>query len=457
MSNALRFEIFSASDSAGGLALPRPDDLAALAARALAARRSLAEGSCPGADFLGWLDLPVAAEQWVAELLDLSISLMEDVEHLVVCGIGGSYLGARAVLEAFAEPGAQGGLQLRDTRGAPLGPEIHFAGEQLGSHAITGMLRRLRRKRFAVNVISKSGSTLETAVAFRLLRAQLEESFGDGADRRIIATTDPAKGALRALAESRGWRCFPIPPDVGGRFSVLSPVGLLPLAAAGLNIAGLLEGARRGRERFLAGDLETGGAGAVDLLLANPALHYAALRQHLRERGKAIELLAVFEPALARVGDWWAQLFGESEGKQGRGLFPARAAYSTDLHSLGQYVQDGPRHIVETFIGIDDPELGPTVPVLGPEDDGDGLASLAGRPLSSINAAAELGTMIAHDSGGVPVLRVVTPRLDEDALGELLYFFEAACAVSALMQDVNPFDQPGVEAYKREMRALLER
>ncbi len=461
MSDALRFEIFSASDSPGGAALPWTDDLPRLATRALAARRTLLARECPGADFLGWLDLPVQAEDWRGELESLARRLRGEIKHLVVCGIGGSYLGARALLEAFGEPGPTGGIILRGARGRALGPEVHFAGEQLGGQAIAGLLRRLRRKPFAVNVISKSGTTLETALAFRLLRELLGQQHGEAADRYIIATTDPAGGALRALATARGWQSFPIPPDVGGRFSVLSPVGLLPLAVAGLDIKALLAGARRGRARFLAGDIAAGDPGAVDVLLANPALHYAVLRRHLYAGGKSVELLAVFEPALARVGDWWAQLFGESEGKGGKGLFPARAAYSTDLHSLGQYVQEGPRHLVETFIAVETPPAGPLVPRLGgadgQEDDGDGLAALAGRPLADINAAAELGTMIAHDAGGVPVLRIILPRLDADSLGELVYFFEAACAVSALLLGVNPFDQPGVEAYKREMRTLLAR
>jgi glucose-6-phosphate isomerase len=461
VSDALRFEIFSASDSPGGAALPWTDDLPRLATRALAARRSLIARDCAGSEFLGWMDLPVQAEEWRGELSDLARSLRGEVKQLVVCGIGGSYLGARALMEAFAEPGPTGGLILRGPRGRALGPEVHFAGEQLGGQALAGLLHRLRRKTFAVNVISKSGTTLETALAFRFLRELLVTQHGEAADRYILATTDPTGGALRALATARGWRSFPIPPDVGGRFSVLSPVGLLPLAVAGLDIKALLAGARRGRTRFLAGDIPPGDPGAVDVLLANPALHYALLRRHLHAGGKAVELLAVFEPSLARLGDWWAQLFGESEGKGGKGLFPARASYSTDLHSLGQYVQDGPRHLVETFIALDTPPAGLVVPRLvaadGSDDDGDGLAALAGRPLADVNAAAELGTMIAHDAGGVPVLRIILPRLDAESLGELVYFFEASCAVSALLLAVNPFDQPGVETYKREMRTLLAR
>jgi len=461
VSDTLRFEIFSASDSPGGAALPWAADLPRLATNALNARRALLARSCAGADYLGWLDLPLAAEEWRGPLEELATQLRSEIKHLVVCGIGGSYLGARALIEAFAEPGPTGGLLLRGARGRALGPEIHFAGEQMSGQTLAGLLRRLKRKPFAVNVISKSGTTLETALAFRLLRELLIEQHGSAADRYILATTDPAQGALRKLALARGWRSFPIPPDVGGRFSVLSPVGLLPLAVAGCDLRALLAGARRARARFLSGEIAAGDPGAVDIPLDNPALHYAALRRHLHTGGKAIELLAVFEPALARIGDWWAQLFGESEGKGGKALFPARASYSTDLHSLGQYVQDGPRHLVETFIALAEPPAGPSVPLLrtpdGSPEDADGLAEFTGRPLAAFNAAAELGTMIAHDAGGVPVLRIVLPRLDLESLGELVYFFEASCAVSALLLGVNPFDQPGVEAYKREMRALLAR
>ncbi len=454
MSDRLQFEIFSASDSPGGAALPDAAALIGLAAETLDARRALLSGDCPGSDYLGWLDLPVHADQWVAELMDLSLSLVEDVDHLVVCGIGGSYLGSRAVLEAFAEPGPCGGLQVMDPAGnEPVGPEIHFAGEQLGSYHLEALLRRLRRKRFAVNVISKSGTTLETAVAFRLLRELLAEQHGDGADRHIFATTDPGRGALRAMADARGWQSFPIPPNVGGRFSVFSPVGLLPLAAAGLHVGGFIEGAQSARERFRSGEGEAG----ADLILGNPALHYAAIRSHLHRGGKAIEVLASFEPALAKVGDWWAQLFGESEGKDGKGLFPARAVYTTDLHSLGQYLQDGPRHLFETFLSIACPDAGPTIPEFDADSDGDNLNRLAGRSLADVNRAAELGTMLAHDGGGVPVLRMVMHERSEAALGELLYTFEAACGVSALMLGVNPFDQPGVEDYKSEMREQLEK
>jgi glucose-6-phosphate isomerase len=416
------------------------------------------DGTCPGADFLGWIDLPERAEAWIAEILDQALDLVERVEHLVVAGIGGSYLGARALLEALGRPGACGGSILLDQAGwEPIGPELHFAGEHLGGAELADLLRRLHRRDFAVNVISKSGTTLETAAAFRVLRAELERRYGaEGADARIIATTDPARGALRAMADRRGWRSFPIPPDVGGRFSVLSPVGLLPLAAAGLHVDALLTGAREARARLLDAPLPAAGSdGQLDALLDNPALHYAALRQHFLRQGLRVEILASFEPALGSLGDWWAQLFGESEGKDGKGLFPAGVAYSTDLHSLGQYVQEGPRQILETFLSVDEAPRGIDVPLRPDGEDEDGLNALAGRSLAELNRAAELGTMTAHDAGGVPVLQVALPVIGEAQLGELVFFFETACAVSALMQGVNPFDQPGVEAYKKEMRGNL--
>ncbi|MCP4549998.1 MAG: glucose-6-phosphate isomerase [bacterium] len=455
MSESIRLEIFSAQDSPGGRDFPDADQLQSLAARALQARNTLIDGTCAGSDFLGWLDLPSQAEEWVEEIQDLSLELVENVDHLVITGIGGSYLGAKALLQVFSSPGRFGGHVLLNESGKePIGPEIHFAGEQLGSFDLFELIQRLKRQKFAVNVISKSGTTLETAIAFRLLRAELQQRLGPRTDKHIIATTDPHNGALRAMANRNGWRTFPIPPDVGGRFSVFSPVGLLPLAAAGLHIDALLAGARRAQKAFLRGSLDADAAGQVDVLLSNPALHYAALRHHFFEAGKQIEVLAGFEPVMTGIGSWWAQLFGECEGKQGKGLFPTCASYTTDLHSLGQYLQDGPRHMIETFISIDQPDPGPVIPKM--DEDDDGLNSLAGRCLSDLNRAAELGTMTAHDAGGVPVMRIVMDELEESCLGELLYFFEASAAISALMLGVNPFDQPGVEAYKSEMRKQLE-
>ena len=451
MHESLSFRIHPDGADAPGLS-----DLAAPAAAALAARKQLLARECPGSDFLGWIDLPQRAEEWIPELLDLSLSLVESVDHLIVVGIGGSYLGARALLEAFAVPGPCGGLIVLDQAGwEPVGPEIHFVGTHLAGYDIERLLRRLGQRNFAVNVISKSGTTLETALSFRLLREALESRYGAAANEHIIATTDPDKGALRQMAEREGWRTLPIPADVGGRFSVLTPVGLLPLAAAGLHVQAFVDGAREGRSRFI--DRWSGENGKPDIeqIRMNPALHYAALRKHFYDGGKAIEVLASFEPQLARIGDWWVQLFGESEGKGGKGLFPARAGYSGDLHSIGQYMQDGPRHLLETFITVEQPPGKTRVPQ--PSGGADPADALAGRSFHEINRAAELGTMKAHGAGGVPLLQIELPRIDEASLGELIYFFEASCAISALMLGVNPFDQPGVEAYKREMRGQLDK
>jgi len=428
----LEFAVYSSS--------ARPDEAiwAELEARAGQARDALLDRSCAGSDFLGWIDLPERAEEGLPGLRRAATELSGRISDLVVVGIGGSYLGARALLAAFAEPGERGGLRIGD------GPEIHFAGQHLGGPALAGLLRRLGGRDFAVNIISKSGTTLEPAVAFRVLRGALERAKGAEAGRFIVVTTDPERGALRAEASERGWTSFAIPPDVGGRFSVLSPAGLFPLAVAGLDVAALLEGAAAERGRFL----------DSRRLDDNPAMAYAALRQRLYERGLALEVLATFEPELFRLGDWWAQLFGESEGKGGRGIFPASASFTTDLHSLGQYLQEGRRELFETFLRVS--RHAPALSVPERRDGDDGLGPLAGRPLQELNRAAEEGTIRAHDAGGLPILSVTIPVIGPAALGGLIYFFEAACAVSALMMGVNPFDQPGVEAYKREMRKLLE-
>lgn len=410
----------------------------ALSGRAGQARRSLITRNCAGSDYLGWLDLPLSAREELPALTSLADDLRGRISDLVVIGIGGSYLGSRALLEALAQPGERGGLRL------PGGPEIHFAGQHLGGRSLDGLIRRLRGRDFALNVISKSGTTLEPSVAFRLLRAELEAARGREAARFIVATTDPERGALRKMADGGGWASLSIPPDVGGRFSVLSPVGLFPLAVAGLDIEALLDGAAAERKRFFDEDSASG----------NPALRYAALRQYFHDTGLKVELLGSFEPELSRLGDWWAQLFGESEGKEGRGIFPVGAAFTTDLHSLGQYLQDGTGQVFETLLRVARPPEGPAVPRR--EDDLEGLNELAGRPMAEINRAAEEGTLRAHRSGGMPVLEVEIPEITEAALGGLIWFFEATCAVSALMLGVNPFDQPGVEAYKREMQRLLK-
>jgi glucose-6-phosphate isomerase len=391
----------------------------------LAARRG------PGHEFLGWLDLP-------AEIDDTHLSALEqaarragsDSEVVVVIGIGGSYLGARAILDAVGpRPGA---------------PELLFAGTSLGAGALQRVVQGLEGRDFRLCVISKSGTTLEPAVAFRILRHLLEERYGsEAAGARITVVTDAERGALRKQADAAGWESWVIPSDVGGRFSVLTPVGLWPLAVAGVDVRALVGGAAAMREACLTGDLH-----------ANPAHLYAATRYALYEQGFTTEVLASFDPSLRTVGEWWKQLYGESEGKGGRGIFPASTVYTTDLHSLGQYVQDGRRNLLETFMVVreDAPEV--TVPA-DRGDGGDGLDYLVGTPVDEINHKAFLGTRAAHVEGGVPCLTLEMDRVSATSIGALLYLFEKAVAVSGRLLGVNPFDQPGVEAYKREMFRLL--
>jgi glucose-6-phosphate isomerase len=399
---------------------------------------AIARREGPGADFLGWLDLPAAMSgPGLDRLEDAAGRAREDCDVVVVIGIGGSYLGAQALLSALADRTS--------------GPEILFAGTHLCSVGLHRLLRDIGDRDLRLCVVSKSGTTLEPAVAFRALRNLLEERYGrDNAQRRITAVTDAARGALRGMADAEGYDTYVIPDDVGGRFSVLTPVGLWPLAVAGLDLRALLEGA---------GDMAVVcGSEALD---ANPAHLYAAARHALYERGYVTEVLSTFRSGLHHLQEWWKQLFGESEGKDGKGIFPASCRFTTDLHSLGQYLQDGRRELFETFLVVDEgrPEL--TVPAdPGPDGadlDRDGLAYLVGRPLDEINRKAYEGTRTAHLAGGVPVLSIEMRELDERTLGGLIFFFEKAVAVSGRLLGVNPFDQPGVEAYKREMFRLLGR
>ncbi len=398
----------------------------------------LAAGQGPGAEFLGWRELP---QRMLGEerhrLLESAEQARADSDDVVVVGIGGSYLGAQAILTALADHCD--------------GPRILFAGTDLCATSLRRLEQALAGRDVRLCVVSKSGTTLEPAVAFRFLRRLLEERYGrDGASRRITAITDAEHGVLRQLAEREGYETFVIPPDVGGRFSVLSPVGLWPAAVAGIDIVRLLEGAV---------DMATTCDNPA--LTANPAHLYAAARTALYRAGYTTEILASFETGLRDLQRWWQQLFGESEGKQGEGIFPAVASYTTDLHSLGQYVQDGRRDLLETFLVVEETLPGMAVPA-DPGDDGadadrDGLAWLAGRPLDEINRKAYEGTRKAHREGGVPVLAIELKRLDEWSLGGLLMFFQRAVAVSGRLLGINPFDQPGVEAYKREMFGLLGR
>jgi glucose-6-phosphate isomerase len=388
---------------------------------------------------LGWLQWPETYDvEEFRRLEETAARIRDGFDAVVVVGIGGSYLGAKA---AMAMLGHAFHNQLpRDRR---RGPEMYFAGHQLGSLYMAQLLDMLEGKDFAVIVVSKSGTTTEPAAAFRLLRDRLEQAWGkEEAARRIFVVTDPQKGALRAMAERIGYTSFAIPPDVGGRYSVLTPAGLLPIAASGIDINEMMRGARSAMEDLADRSLEQ-----------NPALQYAVIRNLLYRKGMAVELFVSYEPSLAYFAEWWKQLFGESEGKDGKGLFPASAQFTTDLHSLGQYIQEGRRHLFETVLRVNDP--GADIPLPSASDDGDGLGFLAGRTLEDINRRALEGTVLAHVDGGVPNLIVDIPALTPYWFGYLVYFFEKSCALSGMLLGVNPFDQPGVEAYKTNMFALL--
>ena len=403
--------------------------------------RTLYEGTGAGNDFLGWLHLPSSITD--AQLTDIeqTAERLRACQAVVVIGIGGSYLGARAVIEALTDS-----FDALRTGADRTHPVILYAGNQIGEDYLSELCDLLRGRDFGIINISKSGTTTEPAIAFRILRSLLEENVGAAAAKeRIVAVTDRARGALRTLADREGYKTYVIPDDVGGRYSVLTPVGLLPIAVAGIDIRALVRGAVE-MERAVGPDVPFD---------RNPALRYAAARQALYREGKKIEILANFHPKLHYVGEWWKQLYGESEGKDHRGLFPAAVDLTTDLHSMGQWIQQGERTIFETVVSIDAPERTLSVPT--DADNLDGLNYLAGRRVDEINKMAELGTRLAHASGGVPNIRVSIPRLTADHLGGLLYFFEAACGISGYLSGVNPFDQPGVEAYKSNMFALLDK
>jgi glucose-6-phosphate isomerase len=393
------------------------------------AQRTLLEGTGAGAEYRGWLEpLAMVSDEELVQIETIAAELRANTDRLVVVGIGGSYLGARAVIEALAPPAEQ--------------DRVLWAGQNLSARYHADLLASLEGQRVAVNVVSKSGTTTEPAVAFRLLRQFVEKQAGaDGARQRIVATTDRQRGALRQVADATGYRTLPIADDVGGRYSVLSAVGLLPIAVAGIDIRALRQGAA-----------DCARAAAEPDPTKNPVLFYAAARNLLYGQGFLIEALASFEPRLHTVLEWWKQLFGESEGKDHMALFPASVEFTTDLHSMGQYFQEGRRALIETFVTIADGE--PEVLLPG-GDDADELVYLAGRPLTEINAAAQQATALAHRDGGVPNLTLTLPRLDAVHLGALLTFFERACGISGYLLGVNPFDQPGVEAYKKNMFALL--
>lgn len=406
------------------------------------ALEDLESGTGPGSDFLGWLKLPARLDpEEIRRIQEVSAEVRENAEVFVVVGIGGSYLGARAVIEAL---GSSFPFVCSGNGSGGHAPWIVFAGHNLSAKYLENLLEVIKSRSLYVNVISKSGTTTEPGLAFRLLRRHLVEKYGrEGAARRILSTTDAVKGALRRLSDQEGYRTFIIPDDVGGRYSVMTPVGLLPVAVAGISIEDLLEGARSMIDVCSFRDM-----------FENPAALYAAGRNLLASKGYLTEILVTYEPRLQALAEWWKQLYGESEGKQGKGIFPASAVFTTDLHSLGQWIQQGPRTILETLVHIQEEEVG-TLRVPEDPDAQDGLEYLAGKTWTEIQEKACAGTRIAHHQGGVPIFSIEVPRLNAYFLGQLLYFFEKACGVSGYLLGVNPFDQPGVEAYKQNVFALL--
>lgn len=400
------------------------------------AHQTLAQGSGEGSDYLGWLDLPVSEpNQEIIRIQKAAQRIRENSDILVVIGIGGSYLGPRAAIELLQGPNRNMGREKGD-------PMILFAGNNLSTRSWNELTHLLEGKDFSLCVISKSGTTTEPAIAFRNLKWLCERKYGtDGAKKRIYAITDRTRGALRQMVMDEGWESFAIPDDVGGRFSVLSPVGLLPMAVAGIDIIEVLRGAVDAKEEY---DLRS---------FENPVWLYAAVRSALYRKGKKIELLESFEPGFKMMGMWWQQLFGESEGKQGRGLFPAYAELTADLHSLGQLIQEGERNLFETMIRFDPPQ--DRCPIGDDVKDLDGLNYLAGKNLDHVEEQARFGTIQAHADGGVPVISIDGGELNERKVGELFWFFQLSCGISAYMLGVNPFNQPGVEGYKRNMFRLL--
>ena len=399
----------------------------------------LVSRSGQGNDYLGWIDLPVNYDrEEFARIKKAAEKICSDSEVLVVIGIGGSYLGARAAIE-FLRHGFYNNISKEQRKT----PEIYFAGNSISSSYLQGLIDVVGDRDFSVNIISKSGTTTEPAIAFRIFKEMLEKKYGkEEAAKRIYATTDKAKGALKHLSDEEGYETFVVPDDVGGRFSVLTAVGLLPIAVSGADIDKLMEGAASGREM------------ALNLPYAeNDAMQYAAVRNILHRKGKSVEILANYEPSLHYISEWWKQLYGESEGKDQKGIYPASVDLTTDLHSMGQFIQDGSRIMFETVMNVEKSRVELTI---GEEPvDLDGLNYLAGKTVDFVNKSAMNGTILAHTDGSVPNLRVDIPEQNEFYLGQLFYFFEFACGISGYVSGVNPFNQPGVESYKKNMFALL--
>ena len=396
----------------------------------------LTEGNGPGNDYIGWLQLPVAEPtEEMRRIQAAAQRIRNDSDAFVVIGIGGSYLGPRAAIELLQGPNHNMGKGKGN-------PQIYFAGNGLSTRHFNELCRLLEGKDFSIAIISKSGTTTEPAIATRALRSMLEKKYGvEGASKRIYAITDPAKGALRQMATEEGWETFVIPPNVGGRYSVLTPVGLLPLAVAGIDIEKLMKGAYEATKTY---DLRS---------FENPAWLYVGARNLLYRKGKKIELFASFEPGFRMMGGWWQQLFGESEGKDGKGIFPATAELTADLHSLGQMIQQGERNLFETMVRFDAPKDRAVIEF--DSKDLDGLNYLCGKSLDFVDEKAYLGTMAAHVDGGVPVITMDMGELCDEKMGEMFYFLELCCGISAYTLGVNPFNQPGVELYKRNMFTLL--
>lgn len=402
------------------------------------ANQMIEEKKGPGDDFLGWVDLPINYDkEEFARIKKAAEKISADSEVLVVIGIGGSYLGARAVIEALSHNFKNDLSKVQRKV-----PKILYAGNSISSTYLQDLLEYLEEVEFSVNVISKSGTTTEPAIAFRVLKQLLEKKYGEAASGRIYATTDASKGALRKLADAQGYETFVIPDDIGGRYSVLTAVGLLPIAVAGIDIEALMQGAADARTVYRTKEAEE-----------NEVLRYAVYRNLLLNKGKQIEILVNYEPQLHYVAEWFKQLYGESEGKDGKGLFPVSLDFSTDLHSMGQYIQDGKRILFETVLRVKNPKK--DIPMQIEEQDLDGLNYLSGKTMHEVNENAFLGTLMAHYEGGVPNIVIEMEKLDAYTMGYLLYFFEKACGISGYMLGVNPFDQPGVEAYKKNMFALL--
>ena len=403
------------------------------------ADKMLREGTGPGSDFLGWLDLPENYDkEEFARIQKAAAKIQSDSEVLVVIGIGGSYLGARAAIDFLSNHFVN--LQSADKRKAP---QILYPGNSISSTYLADLVEYVADKDFSVNVISKSGTTTEPAIAFRVFKELLVKKYGqEEANKRIYATTDKVKGAVKVEADANGWDTFVVPDNIGGRFSVLTAVGLLPIAASGADITKLMEGANAARKEY-----------SSDKLSENEAYQYAAVRNALYRKGYATEILVNYEPSLQYFSEWWKQLAGESEGKDQKGIYPTSANFSTDLHSLGQYIQEGARILFETVVRVDKPRKNVIIPELA--EDLDGLGYLQGKDVDFVNKKATDGVLLAHTDGNVPNMFITLPEQDEFTLGYIIYFFELAIALSGYLNAVNPFDQPGVEAYKRNMFALL--